>query len=513
MPKAIGIDLGTTNSAMAIVDETGRPKMIANKEGKHTTPSVILFRGKERIVGERAKGLAVAQAENIAMLMKRHMCEVDWKYIDDNDKSYTPEELSALILKKLKQDAAAGLGEEITKAVITVPAYFEDLERSRTKDAGRIAGLEVLRLINEPTAAAFAYGIKSTGQKLKVLVYDLGGGTFDVTVMDVDGSDINMVTTTGNKILGGADFDRTLAKYFADEFQETHGLDPFEKGLNLKVYQDFMDKAERAKFDLSSDTETYITLTAAGKVLDLTLSRDKFNSLIKHYVDETIDLTGQALKDASLSWPDIDKILLVGGSTRIPMVQEELRRVSGKELESGINPDEIVALGAAVMAASEIGEKIVDPTGGALPPPSIIDATAASLGIVAVDVSTAAQTSYNSIIIKKDSKLPAQGKERYSTVADNQTRVEIQVLQGEQRDPKDCTKVGEAHQLTGIPPMKKGEPDIEVQMQYDKEGIIHVFAKELKSGVDLKVDIKDPNRLSDEQIEQKKAETAQLQVK
>jgi len=489
MANVIGIDLGTTNSAMAIIDELGRPKIIHNKEGKNVTPSCVMIRGGERIVGERARRAAVAQEKNVAMFIKRHMCEPEWFFIDADGNEHRPEELSSIILRKLKQDAEHSLGKEISKAVITVPAYFQDMERNRTRQAGEMAGFEVLRIINEPTAAAIAYGLDQVGNELKVLVYDLGGGTFDVTIIQIKGTDIDVITSTGDRFLGGVDFDEVLTQHFAKQFKNKYGVDPL---ADPQTYQAFRDTAEGAKIDLSVDTETYIALSAAGNTLNMELKREDFEKLISHYIDRTRDLTEQALKDARLTWTDIDKVLLVGGSTRIPCVQEMLRNLSEKEPESGINPDEVVAIGAAVIAASEAGEIVRNSKGEALPSVKIKDVTAHSLGVIALD--TVRNKEINSIIIPKDTPIPAEVKKMFSTVEDYQTSVVITILQGEDEEPQYCTVIGEkdGYVLADIPPKPKDQVQIEVTMQYDRENTVHLTAKELSSGKQLNLQIKNP---------------------
>jgi molecular chaperone DnaK len=348
MGKAIGIDLGTTVSAMAIVDANlGRPVMIPNLEGTPLTPSAVMIRGEERVVGLRAKRSAVARPDNVFQFIKRRMCDPDFVFTDADEQTHRPEELSALILKKLKQDAERALGTEVTEAVITVPAYFADLERNRTRQAGVIAGFDVLDIINEPTAAAIAYGVGKGEPNKTILVFDLGGGTFDVTIMKVVGRDeLQVLTSGGDRFLGGADFDRELSNYFVQKFEATHGVD-LKKSGNSQIDQEFLEKAEQAKIDLSADTEVYVTLSAVGKVLDLTLTRDEFEGIIRHHLDLTRDLTKEALKAAGLDWRDIDKVLLVGGSTRIPMVRAMMQELTKQMPEVGINPDEVVALGAA----------------------------------------------------------------------------------------------------------------------------------------------------------------------
>jgi molecular chaperone DnaK len=508
----LGIDLGTTMSCMAVIDRaTKRPRVLYNREGRNITPSVVLYKGDEVIVGERAKRSAKVYEQDVALCVKRHMCEPDWIFIDSNSKEHRPEEISALILKKLKEDAESALGEPIKKAVITVPAYFQDMERNRTKHAGELAGLQVLTIINEPTAAAIAYGLDTTRtDKIKVLVYDLGGGTFDVTVMEVVDSTFNVLASGGDRFLGGMDFDETVVKFFQEQFQEKFRVDPLK---DLKTYQDFLDRAEQAKVDLSTDTEVTVGLSAAGNALDVTLTREKFNELISPLIDHSIDLTEETLDEVKLAWSDINKILLIGGSTRIPLVQERVKRASGKETEKGVNPDEAVAVGAAIVAAQKVGEKVVTATGEEVRGLRFRNVTAHSLGVIAWD--RAKGKEINSIIIKKNTPIPAEEIHMFTTVVDNQTDVQITILQGEVEEPEYCTVVGEkeGYLLAGIPPRPQGEPRIEITARYDEEGIIHLRARELDSGKELKVQVTYPQLLSKDELRDIKARIEQVRVR
>jgi molecular chaperone DnaK len=551
MNTVIGIDLGTTRSEVAYV-EYDHATIIPNQEGDRITPSVLLIRysdkgEREVIVGKRAKHAAVAEAENVARLIKRHMCEKDYVWIDGKEKEYTPQELSALILKKLKQDAEAHLGNEVTEAVITVPYYFGDLERSRTRQAGEIAGLNVLRILNEPEAAAIAYGLGKTGQPMTLLVYDLGGGTFDVTIMrvDSDGSIIG-ITSNGNKFLGGANFDGDTVSYFVDEFKKVHELDPLK---DLATHQDFLEKAEQAKEDLSYDQKVSVSLSCGGKSLTVELTREKLEEIIVPWIDTTITIVKDSLADAwkkmdnitdeefekvkasedkwneviNQQWTKIDRILLVGGSTRSPLVSRKLRdeirkAIAGtgksdeeimKEVDrkfaSGVNPDEIVALGAALFASDL--KKIKG-----LPSP-IKSITAHSLGVKAKDP---VRNKYiNDKLILKDTEIPAKKVSMYTTEADNASTIQIILLQGEEEDPEYCTVVGEkdGYVLSGIPPMKANEPQIEVTMEYDLENIIHLTARELKSGQTMNVEVKYPELLTSEEVRKKKEELLSLPVR
>jgi molecular chaperone DnaK len=508
MDKPIGIDLGTTMSAMAIIDDLGQPQIIRNNKGETLTPSAILIRGNERTVGEPAKRSAVARPENVVMFIKRSMHKRDFTFEDDTGNRHTPEELSGLILRKLKQDAAAALGAEVKQAVITVPAYFGDLERNRTKQAGEIAGLEVIDIINEPTAAAIAYGLSGGVEQSTILVYDLGGGTFDVTIMQVESRSLRVLTSNGHRRLGGADFDDVLAKYFAEKFQAAHGMNPLD---DLKFYQDFRDRAEQAKKDLSDTEETYVNLSAAGKFLDLELQRAEFEKLIGHYVDQTQFLTEEALKDARLTWTQVDKVLLVGGSTRIPAVRRMVQKLTGREPETGINPDEVVAIGAAVYAANERGITVRNRSGKALPKAQVSNVTAHSLGIITENPDTGKK--YNSKLIRKDTPIPAAGKDIFSTITDNQTAVRLQLVQGEAEDPEQCDKVGDAGMLMGIPPKPRGVPQIEVTLSYDGSGIVHLHAREMESGKELRTQIEYTALLSQAEVQQAASKAEALTVR
>ena len=506
MAKVIGIDLGTTISAMAYVNEMGRPAIIPNAEGHNITPSAVMIRENKRIVGRKAKNSAIARPDNVFQFIKRRMSDPDYVFTDESGNQHRPEELSGTILKKLKQDAQKALGEEVTKAVITVPAYFGDLERQRTKQAGEIAGFEVLDIINEPTAAAIAYGLKQAQESMTILVYDLGGGTFDVTVMQVSAGELKVLASDGNKFLGGYDFDEAICNFFAERFQSEHNVDPLE---TLQTYQDFLSRAETAKIDLSTDVEASVMLTAAGKVLDIELTQENFEKLISHRINQTQKLTEDVLSQASLDWGKVDKVLLVGGSTRIPLVQKMVKELTNKEPEIGFNPDEVVALGAAVYAAS-LGNVPVRGAGGKeIAVVKVRNVTAHSLGIIAKNKYG---KDFNSKLIKKNTEIPAEGEDNYTTVEDNQTTVQIQIIQGEDENPDYCDKVGDAGLLTGIPPKPKGVPQIKVWLSYDRSGIVHLRAQELESGVELKTEIENKALLSREEVKKAAEKVAALQV-
>ena len=506
MTKPIGIDLGTTMSAMAVVDELGQPMMIHNNQGERLTPSAILFRGEETVVGRQARNSAIARPDKVVVFVKREMGNPTYKFRCDGQE-YTAEELSGIILRKLKQDAEAALGQEVREAVITVPAYFGDLERNRTRTAGQIAGLDVIDIINEPTAAAIAYGLSRRGEDQKILVYDLGGGTFDVTIMSSEGGDLRVLTTNGHRKLGGVDFDEKLAEYFAETFETRFGVRPLDEP---RSYQDFRDRAEKAKIDLSDAEVADVDLSAGGQLLDLEVQRQQFERLIAHYIDQTQALTEKALSDAGLGPDQIDKVLLVGGSTRIPVVQRMVRSLMGKKPEIGINPDEVVAIGAAVYAANESGVTVRDTAGRELPPARFHDVTAHSLGIVAKDSD---DRDRNFRLIQKDSPIPASGQDTFTTHSDNQSEVLIKILQGEDDDPEMCVEVGDAGVLSGIPPRPRGIPQILVTFEYDKSGIVHVQAREDESGKELSATIEYPALMSATEVQLAIARVARTKVR
>ena len=471
--KVLGIDLGTTNSCMAIM-EGGRATVIANAEGGRTTPSVVAFTKEgERLVGTVAKRQAITNPNRTIQSIKRKMGSSEKVAI--GDKTYTPQEISAMILQKMKLDAEEYLGEKIKKAVITVPAYFNDAQRQATKDAGTIAGLEVLRIINEPTASALAYGIEREGEAT-VLVYDLGGGTFDVSILQLGDGVFEVKSTAGNNRLGGDDFDNLVVDYLIDEFKKKEGADLRKDPVAM---QRLRDAAENAKIELSTVQKTtinlpYITTTESGpKFLDIDLSRAKFESLIADLVDSTLGPVRQALADAKLSADDIDHVLLVGGSTRVPLVQETIKKVLKKEPDKGINPDECVALGAAIQAGVLTGE-----TKDVL----LLDVTPLSLGIETLGgIATK--------LIERNTTIPTRKSQIFSTAADSQTSVEIHVMQGERALAKDNFTLGR-FQLTGIPPAPRGIPQIEVTFDIDANGIVHVSAKDLGTGNEQSITIK-----------------------
>ena len=487
MAKVIGIDLGTTNSCVAVL-EGGEPQIIPNSEGMRTTPSVVAFtKDGERIVGEPAKRQAVTNADRTISSIKTHM-GTDYK-VNIDGKDYSPQEISAIILQKLKSDAESYLGEKVTEAVITVPAYFTDAQRQATKDAGRIAGLEVKRIINEPTAASLAYGMDKLDQDKKILVFDLGGGTFDVSLLEIGDGTFEVLATAGNNRLGGDDFDKIIIDYLAEEFKKAEGVDLRNDKMAL---QRLKEAAEKAKKELSSTMSTninlpFITATAEGpKHLNIDLSRAKFEDLTAGLVEKTMEPMKRAISDAGISVSEIDDVLLVGGSTRIPAVQEAVKKFIGKEPHKGINPDECVAAGASIQAGVLTGE-VNDLL--------LLDVTPLSLGIETLgNVFTK--------IIERNTTIPTKKSQVFSTAADNQTAVDIHVLQGERSMAYDNTTLGR-FQLTDIPPAMRGIPQIEVTFDIDANGIVHVTAKDLGTGKEQKITITSNTNLSEEEIERK----------
>jgi molecular chaperone DnaK len=483
MSKIIGIDLGTTNSCVAVL-EGGEAKVIPNPEGNRTTPSVVAFKNGERLIGEVAKRQAITNPNTIISI-KRHM-GTDYK-VKIEDKEYTPQEISAMILQYLKSYAEDYLGEKVTKAVITVPAYFNDAERQATKDAGRIAGLEVERIINEPTAAALAYGLDKMEEDQTILVYDLGGGTFDVSILELGDGVFEVRSTAGDNRLGGDDFDQVIIDYLVEEFKKEHGIDLSKDKMAL---QRLKDAAEKAKKELSGVTSTqislpFITAGEAGPLhLEVTLTRAKFEELSAHLVERTMGPVRQALQDAGLTAADIDKVILVGGSTRIPAVQEAIKNEIGKEPHKGVNPDEVVAMGAAIQGGVISGD-VKDVV--------LLDVTPLSLGIETMG-------GVFTKLIERNTTIPTSKSQIFSTAADNQTAVDIHVLQGERPMAADNKTLGR-FQLTDIPPAPRGVPQIEVTFDIDKNGIVNVSAKDLGTGKEQKITIKSSSGLSEEEIQ------------
>ena len=497
MSKIIGIDLGTTNSCVAVM-EGGKPVVIANNEGVRTTPSVVAFtKNGERLVGEPAKRQAVTNADKTISSIKRHM-GTDYKVSIDG-KNYTPQEISAMILQKLKADAESYLGESVSEAVITVPAYFNDAQRQATKDAGKIAGLDVKRIINEPTAAALAYGLDNENEQ-KVMVYDLGGGTFDVSIIEIGDGVIEVLSTNGDTRLGGDDFDQKIMDWMIDEFKKAEGVDLSTDKMAL---QRLKEAAEKAKKELSSATTTninlpFITATADGpKHFDMNLTRAKFEELVSDLVERTAIPVQNAMKDAGLNYSDISKVLLVGGSTRVPCVQEKVKQLTGKEPNKSLNPDECVAVGASIQGGKLAGDA---GAGDIL----LLDVTPLSLSIETMGgIATR--------LIERNTTIPTKKSQIFSTAADNQTAVDINVLQGERQFAKDNKSLGQ-FRLDGIPPARRGVPQIEVTFDIDANGIVNVSAKDLGTGKEQHITITSGSNMSDADIDKAVKEAAEFEA-
>ena len=497
MGKIIGIDLGTTNSCVAVM-EGGKPTVITNAEGARTTPSVVAFtKTGERLVGEPAKRQAVTNADKTVSSIKRHM-GTDYKVTID-DKKYSPQEISAMILQKMKSDAENYLGEKVTEAVITVPAYFNDAQRQATKDAGKIAGLDVKRIINEPTAAALAYGLDNE-QEQKIMVYDLGGGTFDVSIIEIGDGVIEVLSTAGDNKLGGDDFDNVITQYMLDEFKKQEGVD---LSTDKMAMQRLKEAAEKAKKELSSATTTninlpFITATAEGpKHFDMNLTRAKFDELTAHLVERTAGPVNSALNDAGMTASELSKVLLVGGSTRIPAVQSKVQQLTGKEPFKGINPDECVAIGASVQGGKLAGDA---GAGDIL----LLDVTPLSLSIETMGgVATR--------LIERNTTIPTKKSQIFSTAEDNQSAVDINVVQGERQFAKDNKSLGR-FRLDGIAPARRGVPQIEVTFDIDANGIVNVSAKDLGTGKEQHITITAGSNMSDEDIDKAVKEAAEFEA-
>ena len=497
MSKIIGIDLGTTNSCVAVM-EGGKPVVIANTEGARTTPSVVAFtKTGERLVGEPAKRQAVTNADHTISSIKRHMGS-DYRVTID-DKKYSPQEISAMILQKLKADAESYLGEKVSEAVITVPAYFNDAQRQATKDAGKIAGLDVKRIINEPTAAALAYGLDNENEQ-KIMVYDLGGGTFDVSIIEIGDGVIEVLATNGDTRLGGDDFDNKITQYMLSEFKRTEGVDLSGDKMAM---QRLREAAEKAKKELSSATTTninlpFITATAEGpKHFDMNLTRAKFDELTHDLVERTVIPVQNALKDAGLEMSDISKVLLVGGSTRIPAVQDKVRQLTGKEPNKSLNPDECVAIGASIQGGKLAGDA---GAGDIL----LLDVTPLTLSIETMG-------GIATHLIERNTTIPTRKSQIFSTAADNQSAVDINVVQGERQFAKDNKSLGR-FQLDGIAPARRGVPQIEVTFDIDANGIVNVSAKDLGTGREQHITITAGSNLSDAEIDKAVKEAAEYEA-
>ncbi len=494
MGKVIGIDLGTTNSCVAVL-EGGEPVIIPNAEGNRTTPSIVAFtKNGERLVGETAKRQAITNPERTILSIKRHMGTDEITTIDGQ--KHTPQDISAMILGKLKTDAESYLGEKVTEAVITVPAYFTDAQRQATKDAGRIAGLEVKRIINEPTAASLSYGLDKSQHSHKILVFDLGGGTFDVSILEIGDGVFEVLATNGNNHLGGDDFDEVIMNWLADSFQKENGIDLRKDKMSL---QRLKEAAEKAKKELSATVSTnvnlpFITANENGPLhLNIDITRAKFEQLVDHLIKKTLDPTRLAVKDAGVQTNEIQEVILVGGSTRIPAVQEAIKKILGKDAHKGVNPDECVAIGAAIQAGVLTGE-VNDVL--------LLDITPLSLGIETLG-------SVFTKLIERNTTIPTKKSQIFSTAADNQTAVDIHVLQGERPMVSGNTTLGR-FQLDGIPPARRGVPQIEVTFDIDANGIVHVSAKDLGTGKEQSIRITASTNLSEEEIEMRVKEAEEL---
>ncbi|SFJ36327.1 Hsp70 family protein [Thermoflavimicrobium dichotomicum] len=506
MGKVVGIDLGTTFSALAVVNQYGKPEILINRDGERITPSVVLFDSAGPIVGSIAKRSAVANPFNVVQFVKRQMGDKNWKFRTEQNEVYTPEEISAMILRRLKEDAETLLGEEITDAVITVPAYFDDAQRKATQDAGRIAGLNVLRIINEPTAAALAYGLDKLHMKQTILVYDLGGGTFDVTIMRLSPDGLRVLATGGAKNLGGFDWDNCIMNYLNDEFKKMGGIDLLDDPV---LEQDLRDKAEIAKKNLSRLESTQVFLSAQGVNARITLTRKKFEEITAHLLRQTQTIMQFVLEDAELEWKDIDRVLLVGGSTRMKAVPEMIERVTGIRPSLDVNPDEVVAMGAAIQGMilyKKLGKHDLEDSAD-FPMINVQDVNSHSLGVVAVDDQN---NEVNSIVLRKDTVIPARAKGYFKTTVDQQTQLHIQVTEGEDTDLDYVKIVGEA--MINLPPYPKGAPP-EVIFEYDSDGIIHVSVYDLTANRLLgELDIDRKSNLTEEEVRQKQQRVGKLAI-
>ncbi len=504
----IGIDLGTTFSAMAFVNEDGAPEIISNREGERITPSVVLFDGDSPIVGTLAKAATTTSPLNVVQFVKRQMGNKAWKFKTDNGRSFTAEEISALILKRLKDDAEVALGKNISDAVITVPAYFNDAQRQATKDAGRIAGLNVIRMINEPTAAALAYGLKQDGPVQTVLIYDLGGGTFDVTILRIGEGEVSVVATGGDKNLGGFDWDNALMNYLNEQFKSAGGPDLFD---NPEQEADLRAKCELAKKTLSSRDSTIVLMNVHGKPVKAQVTLDQFEKVAQPLFKRTVSIMEFVLEEAKMSWNDINKILLVGGSTRMRGVSKWISKATSITPSAELHPDEVVAVGAAIQATlcrRDSGEEIIT-ANNLLPVLRVTDVNSHSMGVIALNEN---EQDFNSIILPKNTEIPCRASDTFSTVVDNQQQIRIRVTQGEDKNIEYVEVIGEA--AVSLPPHPKGSP-IEVFFEYDLNGQIRVSVKDLTTGKMLDenftVFVRNANLLP-EVVEQKRLDFTKVTV-
>ena len=507
MAKVVGIDLGTTYSAVAYVNTMGKPEIITNREGERITPSVVLFQGESPLVGSMAKRSAPTAPDDVVQFVKRQMGDPTWRFVTSGDASYSAEQVSSIILKRLKEDAEMALGDAVTDAVITVPAYFDDARRKATMDAGTIAGLNVLRVLNEPTAAALAFGLDHDVAGT-VLVYDLGGGTFDVTIMHIADGTFDVKATIGDRNLGGFDWDNELMDHINNEVIAQGGPDLFDDD---GYTADLRDKAEMAKRTLTTMAETKVFISAGGGTYTIPVTRAKFEELTAGLLRRTQDLVETALEDASMNWGDIDRMLLVGGSTRMPMVPDLMKGLLGKDFEHSVNPDEAVALGAAIQAALEspaAGGAMVpidSAQGGAI---VVRDVTALGLGTIAIDTETNRERNF--VLVPHNSKIPAKGRERFYTVSENQVKVNVQVTEGDDEDPNYVKVVGDS--TLSLPPYPQGSP-IDVAIAYDIDGIIFAEVFDGVTGEKIgDMEIARESNLDTEQVQQMANEMKGLEV-
>jgi molecular chaperone DnaK len=504
----VGIDLGTTYSAIAVVGSLGKPEILSNREGQRITPSVVFFQDDMTLVGSMAKRSAPTAPDDVVQFVKRQMGDPNWKFVTTSGRHFTAEEISAIILKRLKDDAEMALGEPVTDAVITVPAYFDDARRTATIDAGVIAGLNVRRVLNEPTAAALAYGL-DTGISGTVLVYDLGGGTFDVTVMKIAQGEFDVMATLGNRLLGGFNWDNEIMKYLSEQIQGQGGPDLLEDDLRAA---ELRDKAEAAKMNLTMMAETKVFMSVDAHHYNVSLSRSTFDELTKGLLSQTQDITEMALEDAGINWTAVDRLLLVGGSTRMPMVQEMIKKISGKEPERSINPDEVVALGAAIQAhlcaVDDGGTGLPVLAGQAAGKVRIRDVCALGLGVLALDGDTGSMRNW--ILIEHNSKVPAKEGSEFNTIEENQREVKVRITEGDDAHPDYVKIVGEG--IFSMPPYPKGAP-IDIRLSFDIDGVIHAEVFDAQSGAKLgDMEIERASNLTEEQVEVKRQQVQRLEV-
>lgn len=501
----VGIDLGTTNSAVAYIDQNGNPTIIPNREGERITPSVIFFEDGTPVIGSTAKNISITDPDNTVQFVKRQMGNPSYKFPVASGDMFTPEELSALILKRLKLDAEEALGEKVTKAVITVPAYFDDSQRKATQDAGKIAGLKVLKVINEPTAAALAYGLTNREKQQNIMVYDLGGGTFDVTIMQLNQDNVVVKATGGDRNLGGFDFDNKIFELVENKFNEETGLDLYD---DLNAVQDLREKSEACKKMLSSRKKTTITLSSQGKTVKVDITKDEFDALISPLLNRTALIMKTVLMEAELSWDDIDKVLLVGGSTRVPAVSNLIEEASGIKPSKDVNPDEAVAMGAAIQA-SLLSNQDEDSNSEETNRTRVIDVNSHSLGLLIIDSQT--NRMINQVILPKNTPIPASREDVFTTVNDGQQRLHVEVTEGEDEDPEFVKIIGDS--IIILPEPKPAQYPVRFIFTYDENGVVHVYGRDEHTGEPLgEVHIDRKSNLSETVIEQKAERMAGISV-